>query len=199
MAGRSSEGVRRAAGVLLAATLMACAPPGAPPPVPPGSQAPVPLPPMTGAGDPMRATVTSAAYAFGAPGRLDGRPAEAARAVARLEWLATELPGDPAWNEAAPITAGLLRRGRDSVRDSIGIPRSLPADAVARSMIEAAEGLDRGDRQAGAAALAPVAAGQGAALLARLDHLPPSREAGSATAIAYGELIRIGRDTGLNE
>ncbi|MBX9596184.1 MAG: hypothetical protein K2X46_17600, partial [Roseomonas sp.] len=62
-----------------------------------------------------------------------------------------------------------------------------------------AAALDAGNRQAGAAALAPVAGGQPAALLARLDHLPQSRAANAATALAHGELIRLGRDTGLDE
>jgi hypothetical protein len=181
----------------LALALAACTAPAAPGPM--AGLDTVPLPPMQGAGDPMRATVTSAAYAFADTRRLDGQPAEAARAVARLEWLATELPADPTWNAAAPMIAGLLRQGRDEVRGTIGIPPALPADAVARAMIEAAAALDAGNRQAGAAALAPVAGGQPAALLARLDRLPQSRAANAATALAHGEFIRLGRDTGLDE
>ncbi len=190
--------IRLIAGAAFVLTLAACAPQAARP-GPAASAGTVPLPAMTGAGDPMRATITSAAYAFGDVSRLDGRPAEAARAVARLEWMATELPADPSWNAAAPMAAGLLRQGRDAVRDSIGIPRTAPADAVARAMLDAAGALDSGNREAGAAALASVSGGPGTAVLARLDHLPPSREATSATAMAYGELIRLGRDTGLNE
>lgn len=196
MAARFSDRTRLIAGAALALALAGCTPP---PSATMAGAGPVPLPAMTGAGDPLRATITSAAYAFGDPSRLDGRPAEAARAVARLEWLATELPADPYWNAAAGQASGMLRQGRDQVRGSIGIPLALPADAVARAMIDAATALDAGNRQAGMAALAPVAAGQPGAVLARLDHLPPASQANAATAIAYGELIRLGRDTGLNE
>jgi hypothetical protein len=193
MADRSSDRVSLLAAAL-ALSLAACAP------VPQAaSSAPVPLPATAGAGDPLRGAITSAAYAFGDARRLDGRPAEAARAVARLEWMATDLPRDAYWAPAAAVTAGPLRQGRDEVRGSLGIPRDLPASAVAGAMIQAATALDRGDRQAGAAALAPLAASRGDALLARLDHLPPSREAMSATALAYGELIRLGRDTGIDD
>ncbi len=194
MAARSSDRTRLILGAAMALSLVACAVPG-----PIAGRETVPLPPVTGAGDPMRAAVTSAAWAFADTRRLDGQPAEAARAVARLEWLAAELPADPTWNAASPMAAAMLRQGRDAVRGSIGIPLALPADAVARAMIGAATALDAGNPQAGAAALAPVAAGQPGALLARLDHLPQSGEANAATAMAYAELIRLGRDEGLNE
>lgn len=196
MAARPFDPARLMTGAALALLLAGCAPPQAEGP----RSGPVPLPPMAGVGDPMRGAVTSAFYTFGDTSRVEGRPAEAARAVARLEWLATDLPADPSWNPAAPITDGMLRRGRDEVRDSIGIPRALPPDVVARAMIEAAAALDGGNRAAGATALAPVAGGGGGgAMLARLDHLPQSGQAATATAMSYGELIRLGRDTGLNE
>ncbi|NGM23434.1 hypothetical protein G3576_25705 [Roseomonas stagni] len=196
-AGCSDRTISLALAALL--SLAACAPPPAATASAAAQQSSVPLPPMAGAGDPLRATITSAAYVFGDVSRIDGRPAEAARAVARLEWMATDLPRDPYWNAATPVTARLLGQGRDQLRDRIGIPRAIPADAVARAMIDAAAALDLGDRLAGAAALAPVADGQGAAVLSRLDHLPPSEVAASATALAYSELIRLGRDTDLDE
>lgn len=145
----------------------------------------------------MRAAVTSAAYTFGDTGRVSGNPAEAARAVARLEWLATELPADPYWNGATPTTAGLLREGRDAVRDAIGIPRTVPADTVARAMIAAAAALDAGNHAAGLAALAPVAPPGDA--LALLGALPQSRRAAIATSAAYGDLMRLGRDEAAEE
>src|SRR5918995_1771278 len=81
---------------LLLAAAAACAPSGQRP-----RQGPVSLPAdaVQGAGDPARAAILEAAHPFGNPARLAGRPAEAARAVADLEYLPSEIPNGPPWRE----------------------------------------------------------------------------------------------------
>src|SRR5687768_14189904 len=74
-----------AAVLALSLPLLACGGP-----VPPHAA----LPPdaVVGAGDPTRAAIVSTAYAFNTPASIARRPAEAARAAAQVEHLATEIP-----------------------------------------------------------------------------------------------------------
>ena len=77
------------AAALLLVAAAACAPSGQRVRQGPAS---LPADAVQGAGDPARAAILEAAYASGDPARLAGRPAEAARAVAELEYLASEIP-----------------------------------------------------------------------------------------------------------
>lgn len=151
-------------------------------------------PPMPGAGDPARAAVLGAAHAFADPARLAGRPAEAARAAAELEWLAAALPRDPGWIPANPALFPQLAAARLALRESLGLSAAAPPGEMVRALLAAAGRIEAGDRAAAAAALRPVAAGPAEAVLARLERLPPQPRAGFATRLAQEEMLRMGRD-----
>lgn len=168
--------MRRA--ILLAALLLAACVGGPPP-------EPVPDRPTIGAGDPAHQAVLVAAYAFGDTRRLAGRPADAARAVADLEWLAVALPQDFRWTGATPLLFGQLRDARAELRGVLGIPPDASPVAVSQRLRTVARLLDEGRPEDAAAALG------GEAALDRLGALPRLPRAAAATALAQSELGRM--------
>lgn len=172
---------------------------GAQPAAPPTSAV---LPPdaVVGAGDPTRAAILNAAYAFASPANLAGRPAEAARAVANYEFLAVELPTGPRWREFAPTLAGELAAGRAELRGVLGIAPTAPPQAVIDSLYAASRALRAGDTAAAERILsAPIYTAGGAATLQRLAALPPVPRANVAASHAQAELLRMdqeGRERG---
>jgi hypothetical protein len=164
----------------------ACAAP--PEPVPP-----VPLQPRASAADPARQAVLSTAAAFADPTRLAGRPADAARAVAQFVWMRVALPRDQWWIGANPTLFFALDGGERELRGALGIRPEAGAAAVIAAFAQAATALEAGSRQDAAAALDPVATDGGAAVLARLDPLPPLPRTAAAARFADQQMMEIMR------
>ncbi len=167
----------------LLALLAACA--EAPRPVQPS----VSLPPdaVQGAGDPVRAALATGATAFAAPRRLAGQPAEAARAVADMEFLAANLPTNPRFADQSPTLTPQLMAARAEWREAIGIAPDAPPQAVINQLFAAGRALDMGQQDAAAAALpATTFTRGGAATLAILGNLPrlPRTNAAAVSASA---------------
>ncbi|HYF08952.1 MAG TPA: hypothetical protein VD970_15120, partial [Acetobacteraceae bacterium] len=155
---------------------------------------------QAGAADPDRAAILATAHAFGAPGTLAGRPADAARAVANLEYLAASLPTDPRWFGMNPTVGLSLARGRDEARAALGIAPDAPPQPVIDRLYAASRALRAQDRTAAETTLAgaPFTAG-GAGTLTRLAALPALPRANEAGALALAELWRLqdqGREGG---
>lgn len=153
-----------------------------------------------GGGDPDRAAILQTAHAFGTPGALAGRPGDAARAAANLEYLASSLPTDPRWTAMNPTVGLSLRRGRDEMRSALGIAPDAPSQPVIDRLFAASRALEASDAGAAAGTLsvAPFTAG-GPATLQRLAALPPLPQANRAGVLAAQEMWRIdteGRDHG---
>ncbi len=173
--------------LILLVLLAACAA------TPPAEVPPVPLQPNASAADPGRQAVLSTAYVFADPRHVAGRPADAAWAVAQLEWMAVALPQDPFWIGALPTLFPALREATQEVRGALGVaPLATPAEAV-QAFVAAAAAFGRGARQDAVAALAPVAAGGAAEIAARLDALPRLPRAAFATGFAQHEMQRLVR------
>ena len=142
--------------------------------------------------DPLRGPARAAAFEYGQPGQLTGRPADAAQAAAEIEAFAAAAETDPLWTH--PRDALLLPRlqiARREFRGVLGIPASVPPAVAARAFAVAAQAMRRYDIPSAQAALAPVG---GAATLARLSdlpRLPRVEEAAQALAI---ESNHPGRD-----
>ncbi|WP_305672266.1 hypothetical protein [Falsiroseomonas sp.] len=160
---------------------------------PVATQPDVPLAMPEGAGDPVRGAVLAAAPAFADTASLAGRPAEAARQAARLEWLAASLVRQPDWRRASPLLGPALRAGRVELRVALGVPDSAAPQAVAAAMLNAAGALEAGQVARAEAALDQVSAGQGREVLRRLAALPPLPRAAEATSLAQAELMNDGR------
>jgi hypothetical protein len=153
-------------GLLIALALAGCA--ARPEPVPP-------VPPLAGQGSraPGINAIEGAAEAFRHPERLQGRPADAAVAVSRLEWAALAVPADETFDTFSTVTGPALTAARWEVRNALGIATDAPGRVVMAGMEAAAAALARGDSAGAAAALPPpVFAPDTLARLANLPRLP---------------------------
>ncbi|GGG42022.1 hypothetical protein GCM10010964_31890 [Caldovatus sediminis] len=181
--------VPAALALLLVLGAAGCAPEAMPP------SAVLPADAVAGAGDPTRAAILHAADAFSRPGRLAGRPEEAARAVAEVEHLAVELSTGPRWAGLSPLVGQQMQAARAELRGALGIPPGAPPQAVIDQLFAASRALRAGDRAGAAAALSPpVFPAGGQATLDRLAMLPPLPRTASATALAQQEMIRSDRE-----
>lgn len=158
----------------------------------------VTLPPdaVVGAGDPTRAAILNTAYAFGTPSSLAGRPAEAAIAVAQLDYLASEIPFGPRWREFDPTVGLLLRRAREEVRGYAGISQQAAPQAVVDALYGASRALRATDTAAAERILAPPVFPNARQTLALLSAMPLLPIANQATTRAAQELDRVGRING---
>jgi hypothetical protein len=166
--------------------LVAC---GAPPPY-----ASLPRDAVEGAGDPTRAAIIGAAYAFAAPANLAGHPEMAARATANMEFLATELPYGPRSFEYNPTVTLQLAGARDEWRAALGIAAAASPQEVVDGLYAASRALAVNDRAAALAALPAPAFADGATTLIRLASLPALPRTSAAASLAERELIRIEQD-----
>lgn len=152
-----------------------------------------PVPPLAGQGTrhPTMNAIGGAAEAFANVSALQGRPAEAAVAVSRLEWAALAVPADRSFFLYSTITGPALTAARWEVRRALGIATDAPGTVVIAGMEGAAAALARGDSVAASAALPPpVFAPE---VLARLAHLPRLPQANLATRRAQQDL-EFGRE-----
>lgn len=192
----------RVAALALLLLATGCAEVTRPPPPPP----PLGLVGAIPAADPLRAALDAAAAAFADRGAaLAGRPAEAALAVAQLEYVAANLPRSPRYAMLAGGVGRDLALAREEVRDALGIAEAAEPAEVVRALLAAARALRAGDRQAAAAALAPpLFRPGGARSLARLGELGPLPQAAIATitasqAVAHADALGIGGSARLPE
>ncbi len=119
----------------------ACAP-QAPSPTLPGSLAPRGAP----GGDPVLPVGQGMASFFRNPPA--NRPAEAARAIADLEWLAESLPRNPRWQNASSVGLNGLQQSRWEARRVLGIPERAASQAVINGLAAAAVAIDANDQAA---------------------------------------------------
>ncbi|PZW43564.1 hypothetical protein C8P66_11525 [Humitalea rosea] len=161
----------------------------------PGPAASLPEASSLGMGDPTRAAIVSSAWAFADPANLAGQPAEAAAAVARLEYLATEIPVGPRWVEISPLAAMDLQRGVGQARTALGIPADAPPQAVIDALFAARAALLAGQATAAEAALpaATFPAG-GRVTLVRLGNLPALPAAAAGAQAVQHQMDRNGGD-----
>ena len=139
---------------------------------------------VEGAGDPTRTAVNRTAYAFAHPASLNGRPGEAARAIADMEFLAAALPQDPRFQQRDPLLPGQLALARAEWRAALGIADSQPAQPV----IEALYGVARASARGEQPFLPPgLLEADGLARLASLPPLPQTARASAGAARVQSE------------
>jgi hypothetical protein len=151
-----------------------------------------------GAGGPLRAAVFATAAAFANQGAgLEGRPADAALAIARLEALEMEVADRRAWPSLSPSIVIAMRTARDETRAALGIAQRAPGGDVVRALSQVSARLRAGDR-AGAAAALPASLFEpgGAATLDRLGALGPLPAAEQASAALARDVRRLDIDGG---
>jgi hypothetical protein len=158
------------------------------PPASPGAR--LPHDAMIGAGDPVRGAVASTSFVFSHQRQLAGQPADAARALAQMEYLAAELPNNPRFTSAPPNLQVQMLQAREEWREALGIPPGLPPQPVIDSLYAAARALGTGQQEAAAAALPPMVFPQGGQItLTRLAALPELPRT-NAAAVGATEVLR---------
>lgn len=137
--------------------------------------------------------VYQAQWAFADPGRTAGRPLEAARAAAAMDYIAGELNTSPRWANISAITKIQLLQGREEVRQALGIRPGVPSQAVVDTLSGICNALIAGDQGAALAlANAPIFTAPGEPVLARLSNMPYLRMANVSTMGAANELFEGG-------
>jgi hypothetical protein len=153
-------------------------------PLPPSAR--LPRDAVEGATDPLRAAVLGSAYAFQGDA-LAGHPAEAARAVAMVEYMATDSKWPWRWTDYSPVTLLEIGRARTELRNAFGVATDAQPQLVINALYSAARALDAGE-----APSLPVAVFPDPNLtLARLSTTPPLPITRQATSMAVQELNRL--------
>ncbi|MFZ6763727.1 hypothetical protein [Pseudoroseomonas sp. WGS1072] len=131
---------------LAALLLPACAELRTPPP-----RTELPLDLVPAAQDPFRSAVRLAARDFAdqAAG-LNGRPAETAKAAARLEFLAQAIATDPRYSDFPPGMVMALRGAVAEVRQAIGLSETALPDQAIGALAAAARAIEAGGGSGGA-------------------------------------------------
>ena len=140
-------------------------------------------------GDPDMWAINHAQWAFADPGRTYNRPADAARAVAALDYLAGQLNTSPRWASVGPHSKMELLQARVETRVALGIAPDAPSQVVVDAMMTAGDALAAGDPQHAMAALhGPAFTRPPEQILVSLTTMPYLRTANIATMHTAAEL-----------
>ncbi|GAC1347808.1 MAG: hypothetical protein NVSMB18_34010 [Acetobacteraceae bacterium] len=141
-------------------------------------------------GDPDVTAINQAQWAFADAARTYGRPIEAARAAAAMEYVAGAFNTSPRWDNVSPLTKQQLLQGREEVRQALGVVPGTPSQVVVDRLASAGNALSSGNQQAATAVLGPPAFNaSGDQVLARLSNLPYMRMANVSTMRAANQLF----------
>lgn len=147
---------------------------------------------VIGAGDPARGAVFSTNAVFAQSHPAAGRPAEAARAIAQMEFLAVDLPQNNNLMSASSTLMPDLVTARREWRGVLDIAPEAPAQPVINALFAAGRALDAGQPEAAAAALpSNIFRKGGAATLTQLAALPRLPNTASAAATAQQSLQAV--------
>ena len=145
--------------------------------------------------DPDVTAANLAAWAFADSNRTYGRPVEAARAVASLDYIAGQFYAGARWSVLSASTQEQLLQARQEARAALGIPPGTPSQAVIDHLTAAGNALAANNQAAALAALSgPTFTTPPADVLARLSNLPFLSIANIATANALNDLLNSGMD-----
>jgi len=153
--------------------------------MPPAETASLPRDAVNGAGDPTRTAVLTTSSVFAQQSPAAGRPAEAARAIAQMEFLAVDLPQNQSFTMASATLVPQLRTAQREWRSALDIAPQAQPQAVINALYAASRALESGQRDAAAAALpSSIFRKGGPATLTQLAALPhlPSTASASVTA-----------------
>jgi hypothetical protein len=142
-----------------------------------------------GSGDPDVNAANLAEEAFADRNRTYGKPIEAARAAAAIDYLAGHIPSEARWAGVSGETKEQLLQGRAEAREAIGVAAAATSQAVVDHLTAAADALERGGEAAAMRQLGPPTfSGSGEETLARLAKLPYLRMANVSTARVANEM-----------
>ncbi len=140
--------------------------------------------------DPDVTAVQLAQWAFADSGRTYGRPIEAARAAASMDYIAGQLYTSPRWSNISALTKEQLLEGRREVRAALGVVPGTSSQAVVDHLTTAGNALAAGDQTAAIAQLgSPVFSEPGDQVLQRLTNMPYLHMANVSTMRAGNQLF----------
>ena len=145
-----------------------------------------------GAGaDPDVTAVNLAQYAFADPSRTYGKPIDAARACAAMEYLAGQLNTSPRCGSVSELTKEQLLQGRAEIREALGVVPDASSQAVVDRLTAAANALAAADEPEAARQLGPPTFNApGEQVVARLANMPYLRMANVSSMRAANELFQ---------
>jgi hypothetical protein len=159
-----------------------------------------PVPPPAGistGGDPLRGGAEALVLAFGDGGRgLNGRPADMALAVARLEYMTDQLARDPALAPVPEAARFQMVVARRETRGALGMAETVPPSAAVDALLATSRALRRGDDAQARAAIGPLVSPGGLPPLGRLADMGGLPQAAIATAILRDEMLRLDLERG---
>jgi hypothetical protein len=151
-------------------------------------------------GDPLRGGAEVLVQAFADGGRgLNGKPADMALALARLEFMTDALDRDPA---LAPISQGIrfqMMTARRQTRDALGMAETVPPASAWAALLATRRALLLGDEAAARAAIDPWVSQGGLPPLARLADMGGLSQASIATANLRDDILRLDLERGWRE
>jgi hypothetical protein len=141
--------------------------------------------------------INFAAWAFATPSNTRANPAEAARAIIAVEYLAGELVDNPRWITVDSNTKFRLRQARDAVRQVVGIREDAPPQVVVDALLAFIADLGAGGPAAASAVLiAPLFSQGPQATFETLANLPYIQQANLATARVAAQALGPGGRAG---
>jgi len=137
--------------------------------------------------------INFAAWAFATPANTRGNPAEAARAIIAVEYLAGELVDNPRWVGIDSNTKFRLRQTRDAVRQVVGIREDAPPQVVVDALLAFISDLASGNPATASAVLtAPLFSRGPQPTFETLANLPYIEQANLATARVEAQALSPG-------
>ena len=110
-----------------------------------------------GGNDPDLAAIGLASDAFSSASQTYGRPVEAARAAAAVEYLGGVLATSPRWSCLSGVAHEQILGARADVRRVLGVAPGTPSQVVVDDLMRAADALADNDQAAAERALSPPA------------------------------------------
>jgi hypothetical protein len=128
--------------------------------------------------------IQHAQWAWADPSRTHGLPAQAALAVAEVDYLAGDLSSNPGWAGMSSFAKLRMLQARADIRHALGIAPDASSQAVVDAMLATQAALAADDRAGALTALSAPIFNLGAApTLALLGALPYVQSANIATAL----------------
>jgi hypothetical protein len=136
--------------------------------------------------------ILHAQWVWADPSRIRGLPAQGARAVAEIDYLAGELSSNPRWVALSGLAKMKMLQARADVRAALGIAPDARSQAVVDAMLATEAALNAGETQLAVTYLSsPVFTRGPDATLGELGALPYVQSANVATAmVADSPLMR---------
>ena len=130
--------------------------------------------------------INLAAYAFSDAARTYGNPAEAAKALAALDYMAGELNTSARWSGFSALAQLRMLQARVAMRNAMGIDLAAPSQVVVNSLLAASAAFSAGNPIQASDILHPPVFPPD--IVQRLSNMPYVATVNAATTEAYNDV-----------